>query len=290
MLFGIRTLLTLLFITFVLPTSGKTQKTEVGITTHDTWSSFLESFDPETAAWERAHISFRLYPKIHALYRVLPNQMLQLEEGTIEMRHMEMWNDLRLMVKEPLDTYFTAFFVYTGEGEATLTAWSGAFVYTTIGLKHALGINMRYSPSEETATRLLIHELGHALFRVTNGMNRSQCGAVEKAEITIAPLVAEFYAKYWEVCDPVDEEKRERSHVTRYASSQVGEDLADTWVSFILCSMPRHDDERIMAQKKRMMWNNAELVERREHMYRSLGAERIGAVRKYHGWRFCREY
>lgn len=257
--------------------------------THGSWSEFLNSQSEENAMWERAHAPFRAYPKVHGLYRVLPNQMLQLEEGAIEMRHMEMWNDLRLMVKEPLDTLFTAFLVYTGQGDENLMMLASAFVQATVGAKHIVGVNLRYKPSEVAVTRSLMHELGHALLHVTNGMNKSRCGAVDDAKIEIKPLVAEFYAKFWEICDPALEEKRNRSHVTIYAATKVGEDLADTWVSFIVCSMPRYDDERIVAQKKRMMWNDPELRERREYLRRSLGAERVGAIHKQYGWYFCRE-
>jgi len=283
MLFYIRCAL---FLLIALAAPLRAEETTLESAPSQSWSKYVESELKKIESKRYRHPALVNVPSLEALYKVLPRDKLEVEIGTESPRHQEIWQGLRKLSKEPLNRYLTSFAIYHRQDSAKTKDDPMAFVTETSPHMFGMAIDLGYAKSEAQLLIALLHEYGHVLFPVPFEMLQL-IAACESDDVPFTkPFVVNFFKKYWADCYGPAMEMNEFTHATPHARINIGEDLAETWTSFILCGRPREEDRRIIADKRRMMWHDADLVSRRALIYRRLGTRYIVEMRSP-AWYYC---
>lgn len=128
----------------------------------------------------------------------------------------------------------------------------------------------------------LIHELGHLVSLEPGELHPATDGSVERGCTTYfsvegcarnGSLVAGFVEAFWndELLDLTGEERFEldpTSFVSRYAATNPGEDIAETFVHFVYGLLP--DGDTVADAKVRLLWEFPDLVDLRAALRRGL--------------------
>jgi|GEM_PF-5442033 len=260
-------------------------------TVHKDWAAYIKSkqLDPKIA--HAISTGQEELPGLKVLYKLQPDNTFKISDEVVGgdtnefVGTTEIWSDLQMLSKEPIGRFFASVAIYD-HTERTKDA-PMAFV-TPAGSKYHLSIDIGVAKTRDWWDYTLIHEFGHVMLGTT--FHPPMFRLVPMLPGTMVtlprydPLTLAYQQAFWSDCNSVALQRTRHSFLTFHAMKNIDEDLAETWVGFIVCDKPTDNDVRVVAQKKRMMWNNADLLARREHIHETFGAERLAAIRNAFGW------
>ncbi|NOU62092.1 hypothetical protein [Marinifilum caeruleilacunae] len=206
-----------------------------------------------------------------------------------EKQHKDIWKLVMDVIPDANRNYLSDFMLFHGEKSGT----AGYVVQTKEDLtKWQFGIAMAYAfpngviNSDGELAYTIIHEFGHIVTlnntQVTAGTDANSSDTYHtgegssKANSYINKLYQNYWADIWdeyqEASNSEDEEKlaafyekyKER-FVTQYASTNPGEDIAETFTYFVIKG-DKPSGNSIADQKVRMLYEYEELIELRNYI------------------------
>ena len=218
--------------------------------------NFSDDWDDETNASA---------DEVNATYFVGENLTL---EGDVKPAHQAIWDVfISLFPAERLDGIFVSYEIFEGD-DGTV-----AYVYNIDEslAEWVMGYNIDEAENfPEEIVLTLVHEYGHVLSLESSQMSDSDeasCATYYTGEGCVAPgsYLYAFYTEFWFGTETDAEgEGRASDYISEYATTNIAEDFAETFMTFVLNDRP--SSNTVADQKVKFFYNYPELVSLRDHI------------------------
>jgi hypothetical protein len=164
-----------------------------------------------------------------------------------------------------------------------------AYVYQDTNPAYwSLAVNLATAEDPQLLVATLIHEYGHVFSFDSNDFDRkaTSCDTLDLFEGCAAAdsYLYQFYDRFWAGyggafdIENVDDDaayefylENEEDFVSDYAATNLGEDFAESFMTFVIEDVP--DGDTVVAQKPQFFTQFSELLELREHIRDELAVE-----------------
>jgi hypothetical protein len=238
----------------------------------NSWSDSLEDKDRSFAEPN----SNQDETQVNAVYRVDSGEKITLTKGKDNTSYRTLWEEVAQLAPDSLsNTYVEEFAVYNDANSDVLAYVSDDDGNGKWNIVINLATHQASDLKEQKAT--LIHELSH-IITLNNSQLKpdvSSCTTYKTDEWCSTPssYINAFVKKFWtNISNPVFDEKK---FVTDYATTNVEEDMAESFAFFVLEA--NHNNDTVRNQKVNFYNNYPELVQMRASMRTSLSQSIIRA-------------
>lgn len=209
-----------------------------------------------------------------AIYTVQSDASLQPNPSA---EHSELWSlFVGIIGKQTAIKSIASFEVYSNDQDTSAASvWRSQNPY-----KWHMNLNAAYKDDKKDLVHTLVHEYGHVVTLSGNQVSEvdGACPRLQLAEgcASQGSYIQKFYAKFWEPNgdNPDQQSKGDSSEfVSEYASSNLGEDMAESWAYFVLRAKPVGDEVR--EDKVRFFYDFPELVSLRDRLRAAIGNDLV---------------
>lgn len=203
--------------------------------------------------------------EVDATYFVGENLTL---EGDVDPAHQAIWDVfITLFPSDLLDGVFVSYEIFSGD-DGTV-----AYVYNIDEslVEWVMGYNIDEAENyPEEIVLTLVHEYGHVLSLQASQMtgdSEASCATYYTGEGCVSPdsYLAAFYNRFWPgTLTDAEGAGRQSDYVSEYAMTNIAEDFAETFMTFVLNDRPTGNTGA--DQKVKFFYNYPELVSLRDHI------------------------
>ncbi|MFZ2887277.1 MAG: hypothetical protein WA021_05655 [Minisyncoccia bacterium] len=243
-------------------------------TYHDSWEETEKRLKEDADVKREFGVTPAERPGLESYISVKENNALVVEKGTLADDHTYLLHRINMLSEEPPSTFFASIVFYRYGSPQRAASVSG-----NEG-KYDLAIDMAFADDVVVADLILLHEFGHAILGTSSAGPKIRPPSEHSKQSKAPEFPGSYFTEFWSECDGPIQKKSMRSYATPLATKNVWEDLAETWVSFVICSPPDDDDVSVFAKKRRHMWGSGDLRARRTHIHATFGKESIDSLRR----------
>lgn len=212
-----------------------------------------------------------------SVYTVTGSQTLSPTPSSEDQKLWDLF--LKVASKQIVAERLETFEVFNDENnDSAASVWESS----TPGKWH-MNVNAAFASDRKDMIHTMVHEYGHILTLNSSQVEKTEgaCPSIVVPEgcVKSGTILDVFYEKFWQqygseaggrTDDPVAE-YNEDEFVTEYASTNMIEDLAESFAFFVL--RPAPNGSTIKDQKIQLLYNNSEMVATRNRIRASLSTE-----------------